>query len=392
MNGVTSTQNIAQNDEIDLMELFFSIWKKKWWVIGITFIFALGSVFYALKAKEQWTSKAEIIHPYTNEIKNITKDKLIYALINEQKVGDIGGELYSYFITELRSINSRVEFFKESSIYKKLSKELNGEKEKQKLLLELANKAISIQWPDKKKEVTYPIVSVSLEDPVDAQQTLKNYMNFLNAKIFELYQNKFLVNLDNQLIKLSYSINKMEERLPLDRKISIERRLKNLQQALATAKAAGIKEYAETDNVSLWNDETNHKKVKSNESIVLMPGEKALQSQISTRFSQPSQWFLLGEKFLQAQIDNLDKTPLVFPKEYYHQKAQLKKLIELKNEKGDYSLDQAFHYQSAPYIPSEIDKPKRALIVLIGTFVGGVLGLLVALFMSGLDSYRRRNS
>ncbi|KXZ34810.1 MULTISPECIES: Wzz/FepE/Etk N-terminal domain-containing protein [Vibrio] len=36
------------NDEIDLRELFKALWKGKWIIIATTFVFAIGSVFYAL--------------------------------------------------------------------------------------------------------------------------------------------------------------------------------------------------------------------------------------------------------------------------------------------------------------------------------------------------------
>ncbi|MEP7938329.1 Wzz/FepE/Etk N-terminal domain-containing protein, partial [Vibrio parahaemolyticus] len=35
-------------DEIDLRELFKALWKGKWIIIATTFIFAIGSVLYAL--------------------------------------------------------------------------------------------------------------------------------------------------------------------------------------------------------------------------------------------------------------------------------------------------------------------------------------------------------
>ncbi|MCV5216295.1 Wzz/FepE/Etk N-terminal domain-containing protein, partial [Escherichia coli] len=36
------------DDEIDLRELFKALWKGKWIIIATTFIFAIGSVLYAM--------------------------------------------------------------------------------------------------------------------------------------------------------------------------------------------------------------------------------------------------------------------------------------------------------------------------------------------------------
>ncbi len=391
-----NNNTLQSSDEIDLIELIVGIWQKKWWVIIFTVVFAVLSVLFALTAKEQWTSKAEVIAPRNYEIEEIMRDKLTYAQITDSEVGNLSGSLYSSFMTELRSVKSRTDFFKESSVYKKLTEGMD-ESEKQAMLRGLASESISIQWPDKKKEIDYPTVSLSMENPEDAQAALQEYMQYLNTQVFKLYQKAFAVNLNNKIANLEFDIQRTEERLPLNREISMESRLKNLQKALATAKAAGIKEYAKTNDEVVLSGQPNivqsQKKVATdNDNVVLMPGEQSLQAQISTRFSRVDEWFLLGEKYLQAQIDNLDKTPLVFPASYYYQKTQLQQLKELRDTPKNYVADQAFHYQSAPYLPLKRDKPKRALIVLIGTFAGGVLGVLVALFMSALESRKRAPS
>lgn len=50
MNNAHSNSNApsAQFDEIDLRELFMILWRDKWWIIGITFLFAMAGVYYAL--------------------------------------------------------------------------------------------------------------------------------------------------------------------------------------------------------------------------------------------------------------------------------------------------------------------------------------------------------
>lgn len=374
-----NTQNInnIQNDEIDLIELIFSIWRKKWWVILITAIFAIGSVLYALKAKEQWTSKAEIIAPRNYEIANILKDRLEYLRITNGELGDISGSLYSSFMTELRSVNSRVDFFKQSELYKKLTKDSDTEKEKQKILRELASESINIQWPDKKKEIDYPTISFSTETPEDAQKTLTAYFAYLNNSVFELAEKQFLISVNNQIEGLQFSQKQTEKRLPLNRELQLKTQQLNLKRALETAKAAGIKEFSRT-------------KVSGNLTIPELALGEADIKLSDDRLSNNNFLFLMGEKYLKAQMDNVDKSPLIFPASYYYQKTQLEQLNALLANKKSYTDDQSFHYQSAPYLPLKKDKPKRALIVLIGTFLGGVIGVLVALFMAALENRKTK--
>ncbi|WP_224798284.1 Wzz/FepE/Etk N-terminal domain-containing protein [Idiomarina abyssalis] len=49
-----------QDDEIDLRELFGIIWQGKWWIIAITFVFAVGSVIYSLSLPNVYKSEATL--------------------------------------------------------------------------------------------------------------------------------------------------------------------------------------------------------------------------------------------------------------------------------------------------------------------------------------------
>lgn len=49
-----------QKDEIDLRELFGIIWQGKWWIIAITFVFAVGSVIYSLSLPNIYKSEATL--------------------------------------------------------------------------------------------------------------------------------------------------------------------------------------------------------------------------------------------------------------------------------------------------------------------------------------------
>ncbi len=372
------TTQPENNDEIDLVDLILSIWQKKWWVILFTVIFAAGSVFYALTAKEQWTSKAEVIAPYDYEISHILKDRLAYARITESKPSNLGEDLYRSFMAELRSVTSRVEFLKQSELYTKLTENLS-ESEKQGILRELATKSIRIDWPNIKKGIDYPTIAFSAESPENAQQTLTDYLAFLNDNVIVLSEKNFVTSLNNQIDDLQFSLQQMEKRLPLGREIRLKTQHKNLERALATAKAAGIIEFTKT-------------KVNGEFVIPQLALGQANIKLSNDQLSNDNFLFLMGEKYLQAQIDNVSKIPLVFPPEYHYKKTQLEQLQPLLEQQKDPTTDQVFHYQSPPYLPLKRDKPKRALIVLIGTGLGGVLGVLAALLISALESRKTRES
>ncbi|WP_417437323.1 Wzz/FepE/Etk N-terminal domain-containing protein [Idiomarina abyssalis] len=49
-----------QDEEIDLRELFGIIWDSKWWVIAITFVFAVASVIYSLSLPNVYKAEATL--------------------------------------------------------------------------------------------------------------------------------------------------------------------------------------------------------------------------------------------------------------------------------------------------------------------------------------------
>ncbi|QYX63476.1 LPS O-antigen length regulator [Shewanella putrefaciens] len=56
----------AQDDEIDLRELFAVIWQGKWLILGITAVFAIGSVVFAIKQPNIYKSEA-LLAPASEE-------------------------------------------------------------------------------------------------------------------------------------------------------------------------------------------------------------------------------------------------------------------------------------------------------------------------------------
>lgn len=56
-SGIYGNQPSPSNDEINLLELWNMLWAGKWWVIGITFLFAVIGVVYALSLPNMYTSE-----------------------------------------------------------------------------------------------------------------------------------------------------------------------------------------------------------------------------------------------------------------------------------------------------------------------------------------------
>jgi len=55
-----------QEAEIDIRELFLVLWDGKWWIIAITALFAIASVFYALSLPNEYKATA-IVAPASSQ-------------------------------------------------------------------------------------------------------------------------------------------------------------------------------------------------------------------------------------------------------------------------------------------------------------------------------------
>ncbi len=142
--------------------------------------------------------------------------------------------------------------------------------------------------------------------------------------------------------------------------------LENLHKALNIAKEAGIKDYAKAFGAT--NDTALQAIAMSETKIPLS----------DSKLSDGTYLFMLGEKYLQAQIDVITQKGVIYPPRYYEVSELLKELEPLL-VKAKESKANAFSYQASPDYPVKRDWPKRIILLLVGAILGGVLGCVYVL-------------
>lgn len=365
----------SANDEIDLIELVKTLWDKKIWIIISTVICTAIAGIYAFTAKEQWTSKAEVIAPKVTDLGSYFNVRKEYARILGQEfdVGALANGLFAKFNLLSESLDERNEFFVQSDVYKKLI-EGKDEKSQRSILSNLTRENIAITKPDPKKEpdLIGRRISFLAETPEDAQLTLEKFIAFTSQSAYQLELENFLINLNEVLSDLTYEKTKFERDLSIQRSVQLE----NLHNALNIAKEAGIKDYAKAFGAT--NDTALQAIAMSETKIPLS----------DSKLSDGTYLFMLGEKYLQAQIDVLTQKGVIYPPRYYQVSELLKELepllVKVKEAKAN-----AFSYQASPDYPVVKDKPKRLFILLGGAVAGGLLSALV-LIMNYLFKQNRR--
>lgn len=99
--------------------------------------------------------------------------------------------------------------------------------------------------------------------------------------------------------------------------------------------------------------------------------------------------FMLGEKYLQVQLDIAKNTPVVYPANYYNTDRKLVKLNKLAPQLESVENVKTYYYLSSPDYPVVKDKPKKALILAIGFIIGMLLSTFVILLGSVIQTNKK---
>ncbi|MFU2126697.1 LPS O-antigen chain length determinant protein WzzB [Gallibacterium anatis] len=374
-------QKSQTSDEIDLIELLTLLWKKKVIIIATTFICVVIAAIYAFTAKQQWTSKAEVIAPTTVSLNNYLNIRREYARIlgSDFDVDSLSNSLFSKFNQLMYSLDERENFLSQSEVYK-LESAGKDEEQQRVILNKLVRENITITKPDEKKDSKAlwggVQVSFSAETPALAQDTLKAFITKISQESLDYNFKSFLIGYNEKLVDLHFQFNQIKQKANIQRKVKLE----NLNRALDTAKQAGIKDYSR----SFAGTETNLLNViRSDTSIPLS----------ESPLSDNPYLFILGEKYITAQIDSIEQSNIIYPPKYYQIQEQITQLEALAQKFKEVKLEtDAYTYLSSPDYPVVKDKPKRLLILAAGMLIGLILSIIYILLVNECLNNRKYNS
>lgn len=359
----------AQSDDIDLVELIKALWDKKWWIVLSTFVCTAVAGIYAFTAKEQWTSKAEITSPTIVDASSYVSIRSEYARIlgTEFNTETFLNSLYNKFKKLSFSLNKRETFLENSEVYKQLSQGLD-ESGKRQILNKLARENINIIIPDPKKEPNAIGIkfAFSAEKPEIAQSSLNEFIKYTNHEAFQLDLGEFIVTANEKISDLKFEYEQIQKDLDIQKTIQLE----NLNKALLTAEKAGIKEYSKyLDNAA---------------STVVVQNVTSSDTKIplsDSKLSDGVYVFMLGEKYLKAQIDAANEKDIIYPLRYYQITEQIKELEHVL-EKAKVVKANTFSYVSEEDYPIVKDKPRKGFIIIIGFILGSIISSLGVIILS----------
>ena len=363
------SQKINETDEVDLIELIRTLWKKKLWIILSAFVFTIIAAGYAFTAKEQWTSTAIVAAPRSTDLGSLLPVRAEYARIvgdSEFSTGKLSNSLYEQFKHFLLSSDLKREFLSQSTLVKDYTKEMTDEQRDNYIETAISNYLVVHEVDPKKKDLTELDkiglkLTFSAETPKLAQSVLIDYINFVNKYVLNQTNKEFKLGFNLRLDALKFTKLQIEESLTEAKKVQVE----NLTNALNIAKKAGITDFSKANTNSLSVPE-------------YMLGEGRL-SISDSKLADGTYLFMLGEKYLQAQLDIAKNTEIVYPVDYYSTERQLVKLTELESRLDDIGEVKSYYYLSSPDYPIVKDNGRKLPILLGGLIIGGIFGVFLVI-------------
>lgn len=347
----------SSNQDIDLRDILRALWNGKLIIILITVLCLVTSVAIALLAQEWWSSNAKITRPqqqdlaaYQHQVRqfqpvfNVYQDDGTVLVSKELDTLASSSALFQNFVNTFNSINNKRYFLDNSAEFHKLklSTSENSSKltEDEKRLLYagwfgriVATKVdkkdqnspytLSFQTMSKKSSFDLLVAYILTTESKVREDAFRNLQAVISGKRNELIQQKRILQ------------TQAKNRL----RVETER----AKYAAQIAKSAGV------------------------DKPILTGNEKELFS------------IDLGAKGLDAKVKALESVKNLSVIEPRLQQINAK-LDMLKNLEIDRTAEfQTFRYLENVEQPITRDKPKRALIVVLGTLLGGMLGVAIVL-------------
>jgi chain length determinant protein (polysaccharide antigen chain regulator) len=352
-----------EDDTIDLYELWITLWNKKWIVIAVTVIAALGSVVYALQQTPIFKAEALLLPPKAKDVQSLN---LKQNLREARQVGEIftplpiRREVFTTFENNLHSRILQKKFIEEYGLLDILAPNRTPETMDIEIL-EGFSKMIKIESIEEVPLTEGFLVTMESNDPKIAAEWVNSYIKFIDTETIRT----LVVNMQNSI---AVQVRDIEYKIDSKRKMAKRRRedqISRFEEAAVIARSLGVRDRIDVTNV-VQNNQMNS---STSSNPLYYRGFRALSSESETLKNRKSDDpFIEGLRDLQESLDTL-------------------RSIKIEDEgMHAVSIDQA------AYPPKNRIKPDRRLIVSLSTVVGLFLGIFLVFFVSFVQKERETHS
>jgi LPS O-antigen subunit length determinant protein (WzzB/FepE family) len=345
------------NNEFYLKDLLKLLWEGKLIVIVVTALFTASSIGFALLAQEWWSSTAKVAEAqpqdmaaYQQEVRqfqpvfNVYQDDgtvLVSKELNELVDSEV---LFKRFINTFNSSNNKRFFLDNNPEFQAFKSTLlvNGsemEKDAEGALYAKWFKRITVSIEDFKDRNSPYFISFQTTTKESSFDLLTAYVLFTESKVHQDAFNNLQAMVSSKRNELIQQKRILETQAANQLLVETER----AKYAMGIAIAAGVDKPIQSGN--------------DNELFAIELGSKGLEAKVKA-------------------LESVKNLSVIEPR-LQQIAAKLDMLNNLEiNRDADF---QTFRFLENIEQPITRDKPKRVLIVLIGAFLGVVLGVVMVL-------------
>ena len=344
-----------EDDTIDLYELWITLWNKKWLVIVVTVIAALGSVVYALQLPPIYKAEALLLQPKTKDFQSLN----MQGVQGVQGVqGMTPADVFAAFKNNLSSRSLQKEFIDEQGLMDILAPNRSPETRDIEIL-ESFSKMMKIE--DTIGDRLGFSISMESEDPVFAAKLVNDYIIYFDAETIFAMSAAARNSIAGQIRDIEYTINSKRQMAKQRREDTIL----SFEEAAKIAAELGVRERVDTTNV-VQNNQLN---ISSSNTQLYYRGYKALNAEMDIlKVRKSDDPFIPGLRDLQERLALLRSFKI--------------------EEEGQHAVT----VDQAAYPPKNRIKPNRRLIVSLGTVLGLFLGIFLVFFVSFVQKQKETHS
>lgn len=413
MNRTSPHTVSSSSDEIDLLELFHSIWQQKKLVVGCTILAGMLGVGYAFLAPRTYEVSSVLRPAAINELDALNRSE-VYKLPPADALSKVGARLDSY--------EARLGFFRSHeqlfTAFQKPGQSLEQSFE------DFNRNSVNLILPDPKKSdslssyirlelqypsdvdgvailngfVDYAIAAEREQVGADLKVIVNNRLNELKGKIDAERANydtdkesKIAKLLEDDRLKRAQLQDELSA-LRLQMKMERTNRLAELSEAIAIAKSMGIKtpttpssmaDAARGGSSQVMRTEVNNQKIPLFflGTEALEAERVALQQRTSDDFTNPrvaeiGKELQLLEVNREVEVLRKRGNEDIFLQDVEPLRAEVARLRNLNIDMSNLKLVTVDRRAQEPLAPI---KPKKALVIALSLVAGLILGLFIAL-------------
>ena len=326
---------------IDFSAFFKIIWKEKIWVVLITLLFAIGGVVYALLAREEFSTEGTILPEFQSKTGGLSQFAGLASLAGvdlSSMSGGLGGveavrpDLYP---TVVGSTPFFLELFKCKVVTRK---------REQMTFSQFYDKYVLDDDIDEEyTKLTYPLNKDYLAVTYQTEKNLKD----LRKRITSSIDKKtgvitFTVKMPDPIVAAlvtKFSMEYVKQYVINYRTEKAKRDLNFLAERLDAAKG---KYYSNQTKKAQYSDQNQL-------SMIKVQSADLQRERIESEYKLSSSFYnSLLQKYEEAKLKVQQETPVL-------------KVLE------------------PPVVPNKRSEPKRVIVVLLATFLGGIFGIIFGL-------------